>query len=1413
MAKRKGGSVAIIGMQCIFPGAPDIKAYWSNIRTGKKSFSEVPEHRWPAVYYDPESDKVDRFYCQQGGFVDDYALFDPLAYGIMPIAAAGSEPDQMLALDVAARAIHDSGYAPSDFSTGRTAVVLGRGNYIGAGMTRLEQHVRTAEQLATSLKDLIPGLEPSVLADVKNEFQEKLGAYGSDTAIGLVPNLTASRIANRLDFKGPAYTVDGACASSLLAIDQCVQMLRSGRCDAAIAGGVHLSHDVAFWSVFCQLGALSRRQEIRPFDQDADGLLIGEGLGMVVLKLRDDAIRDGDRIYAVIDGVGVSSDGREASIMTPRIEGQLAALEMAWADADRAPDTVGYIEAHGTATPAGDSAELSTLSRFFGQAGEKVAGLGSVKALIGHTMPAAGIAGLIKAALSVYHGVIPPAVGCRTPHRLLNETRFRLPDREEAWETDARIAGVNAFGFGGINAHVVLSNASQMDEQTPGGGQVSVLPLVTVWSGQTNDELLRALEADRRDLIGATAGPHRIIIHDVNSKSLARAKGFVKKKTRCMGRLGIWYEPTVDPSRMQQVAFLFPGVEAQFRPMAADLLEHSGQDIRLDPNEDDVEAKGYAVVQLGRLLNGLLIAEGVIPSAYAGHSVGEWTAMITSGLIDETSADAFIRTLSPGSLEVPGVLFLAAGCSIDTAEDAITGMSHISVSHDNCPHQVILCGAEDEIRKAKGALEAQRVLCQVLPFRSGFHSVLFDNYVGPHREHFSSLNFGKPHTPVWSATLSRPFPSLEADVRDVAIRHLTERVRFRGTIESLYEAGNRIFIQCGSGSVGGFIGDTLRGQPHTVLNATDDKRSGFHQFLRLKAALYALGLKVDPFHPLRALNTGPERPKLRLQLGVPLVRLETPLPQGEFASDPFLLPDGDPIFAAYKDVLRTVVDASKAVTEAYVKGHSNEASEYTETRHLSVESNPALLDHCFFRQPPDWHCVEDRFPVVPLTMLIEIMKAAASRVSPRRRLRAVEHLRAYKWLVVEPAVDITVVAKRVDADHIRVQIEGYCECLVIFGDAYAQPPKPSPLRPDRTDLPLIGGRQLYDERWMFHGPAYQGIQTLTGLTKNGICGRLRNLQALGGLLDNAGQLLGYWVMVNTEVDRLAMPFMVEEMEWFGPEPEADATLDCTVHIKRLTKRQVRADIELVLDGRVWCHIKGWADQRFDTNAQTWPIIRYPERHLMATVDRGYAMVHKPFSTPASQDYFHRRYLDSHERTRYQEFDGDRQYDWLAGRIAAKDAVRKLLKTTLGRDVFPVEISIRTNEHGAPAAIGQDCDGVHVSLSHKHGVAVALASTLGPVGIDIEEIAPRDAAFVAAAFSQMELDALPNQDDHWLTRLWCAKEAAAKAGGLGLQGRPKALQAIWTKDHNFVVGRYTIYTETLDQFIVAWTKGGIGRDAD
>ncbi|MEV6689664.1 polyketide synthase, partial [Streptomyces sp. NPDC051130] len=475
--RRRGGprptDAAIVGMGAVFPGAADLAGYRRNLLAGTDCIGDVPPGRWdPQVYYDPDGAggpvAGDRFYCRRGGFVDGLAAFDPTRFGIMPAAVEGAEPDQMLALHATAEAIADAGgeeRMPADRS--RIGVVLGRGGFMGVATARLDQRVRTAHQLAQTLRELAPELGEHRIAQVRSAFQEALGPERPDASIGLVPSFTAARTANRLDFRGPAYTLDAACASSLLAVDQAVGLLAAGRCDAVVAGAVHHCHIATLWSVFTQLRALSPSERIRPFDRRADGTLLSEGTGVVLLKRLADAERDGDRVYAVIRGTGVAGDGRAASLMSPLVAGQVQALERAWRQAGldpRSPGALGLLEAHGTGTPVGDTAELDTLAQVFGPAvpgDARGIGFGSVKSMLGHTMQASGMAGLIKAALAVHEGVLPPTLHLEEPHPDLVRTRMRPVAAAEPWERgpEPRRAGVNAFGFGGINAHVVLEEA------------------------------------------------------------------------------------------------------------------------------------------------------------------------------------------------------------------------------------------------------------------------------------------------------------------------------------------------------------------------------------------------------------------------------------------------------------------------------------------------------------------------------------------------------------------------------------------------------------------------------------------------------------------------------------------------------------------------------------------------------------------------------------------------------------------------------------------------------------------------------------------------------------------------------------------------------------------------------------------
>ncbi|MFD5784659.1 beta-ketoacyl synthase N-terminal-like domain-containing protein, partial [Streptomyces sp. NPDC126933] len=890
--------VAIVGMAAFFPGARNLDSYWHNIVNGVDAITEVPADRWDEEFYAPDGPRrSDRVYCRRGGFVDQDAEFDVARFGIMPTSVPGTEPDQLIALEVAHQSLADAGgepVLPADRQ--RAGIVLGRGGYLTPGLVRLDQRVRTANQVVRTLRELAPELGDDRLEEVRSAFAAQLGPERPESAIGLVPNLAASRVANRLDLRGPAYTVDAACASSLVAVDHAVRELAAGRCDVMLAGGVHHCHDITLWSVFNQLGALSPSQRIRPLHRDADGVLIGEGTGIVVLKRLADAERDGDRIYAVVSGTGVASDGRSASLFNPDPGGQVRAVRQAWDAAGldpRAADAIGLLEAHGTATAAGDRAELATITEVFGPAVGERAAIGSVKSMIGHTMPAAGIAGLIKAALAIHHGVLPPTLHCDEPNPALEATRFVPLERARPWTESAngapRRAGVNAFGFGGINAHVVLEQPATAPAARTARTTVSEPERVLRLAAADPSALAALLDADDSAVLAAglderapAAGPARLGIVDPTARRLKLARKAVGKGAAWRGRSDVWFSPRpLLGEAGGRTAFVFPGLEAEFEPQVAELAERfglawsAGEDARVG----DVGRHGAAVFQLGRLLDTSLRRLSVVPDAVAGHSVGEWTAMACGGIHSADEVDTFLAGFDPDALRVPGAAFAVLGMPAEQVLAELAGRGDVVLSHDNAPNQSMICGPEEAVGELVQRFRARGVIGQVLPFRSGFHTPMLAPYLDPIRRAAETYTLHPQSTPVWSATTAALYPDDPAAVRELFVRHLLEPVRFRLLISAMHDAGYRAFIQLGAGQLGSLIDDTLAGKDRLVVSAHSPARDSLAQLRRVVTALWVDGGTPDagpllgPVSTVSATAARTSGPGVRLDLGGALVSL------------------------------------------------------------------------------------------------------------------------------------------------------------------------------------------------------------------------------------------------------------------------------------------------------------------------------------------------------------------------------------------------------------------------------------------------------------------------------------------------------------------------------------------------------------
>jgi len=911
-----GRGVAIVGMACTFPGAPNLETFWQNIVGKVDAVDDVPPERWdPEIFHDPQPGQPGRIYCKRGGYLPASIPFDPVEFGIMPSAVPGTEPDQFIVLKTARDALTDANYVDELPEGDRTELIMGRGNYLGPGFVNLIQRGPIVEQTLHILRQLHPEYGMEELGEIAKELRGQLPSFGPETAAGMIPNLTTGRVANRLGFTGPNFTIDAACASSLIATDIGVRDLLNGQCDVALVGGVHVFNNVPFLMVFCALHAMSLSSNIRPFDQRADGTMPGEGVGVLVLKRVEDAEKDKDRIYAVIRGVGTSSDGRAGSVTAPSVAGEELALRRAYDSAGISPETIRLVEAHGTATVVGDASEIQALTNVFGrsQEGTPVCALGSVKSMIGHAMPAAGMAAIIKSALSIYHGVLPPTLNCEQPLPQLegNEAFFYMNTDTRPWvhgfQKFPRRAGVDAFGFGGTNAHVVLEEHS-VDKPTE---QVSLLRQweteAFLIGGGSRQELL----ANAKQVLTAITKAPDICLKDLAytlntdiadcEQRLAivasSSEDLRGKLERAIDRIekpdckqikdvrGIYFfEEKL--SQQGKLAFLLAGEGAQYVNMLSDLCIHfpevrecfdnadrtaesigvtlPSQDLFPPPTRTkeaekrlwDIERATEAVLTADGALFTMLEKLGIKPDVMVGHSAGEWAAMAASGILDlqqflssfDKLHDVHVKLSERG--DIPKATMLAVGSARETVEpifEQAKGTTYIA--NDNCPHQVVVVGDDAALESGIVELKKQGIPFEKLPFDRGYHTPLFDCICEPLREYFSQLDFSSPKTPVYSCTTAELCPDDANELLELAVHTFARPLEFRKTIEKMYADGVRLFVEVGpKGNLTAFVDDILRKKPHLAIASDVSRRPGTTQLNHLVAMLAAQGVAMTLDH-------------------------------------------------------------------------------------------------------------------------------------------------------------------------------------------------------------------------------------------------------------------------------------------------------------------------------------------------------------------------------------------------------------------------------------------------------------------------------------------------------------------------------------------------------------------------------------
>lgn len=469
MTDSEGHAIAIVGIGAILPGAPDARAFWANLVAGRSSITDVPKERWdPELYYDADHTAPDKTYSKIGGWVRDWD-WSPLEWRlpIPPRVGDAIDDAQKWAVACTRAALSDYGWPARPLDQERTAVILG--NAMGGG----EKHYQTARRVAfpETVRDLatapsflaLPAeVRAAIIAEMHDRMGEHLPRITEDTMPGELGNCVAGRVANLFNLRGPNFVVDAACASTLAALGAAIDGLVRHKFDAVVSGGVDRNMGAWMFVKLSRMGALSATGS-RPFDEQADGFVMGEGAALFVLKRLEDAERAGDRIYAVVRGIGAASDGRGKAIAAPNPVGQRLAVERAWRDAGLSPAACSMVEAHGTSTPVGDVVEVNTITGAFASAGLPAGSvaLGSVKSNIGHLRPAAGAAGLLKTTLALHEKLIPASLGFEHPNPNIDwaSSPFRVNTTTQPWDTPngrVRCAAVSAFGFGGTNFHVVL---------------------------------------------------------------------------------------------------------------------------------------------------------------------------------------------------------------------------------------------------------------------------------------------------------------------------------------------------------------------------------------------------------------------------------------------------------------------------------------------------------------------------------------------------------------------------------------------------------------------------------------------------------------------------------------------------------------------------------------------------------------------------------------------------------------------------------------------------------------------------------------------------------------------------------------------------------------------------------------------
>ena len=854
--------IAIIGIGCRFPGgASNPRLFWRNLCQGKDAIVDIPADRWDIrKFYDPNPNKPGKSYVKQGGFLKEKIdEFDPLFFGISPREAETMDPQQRLLLEVTWEAFEDAGLVIEELAGSNTGVFIG----------------------GFCLDNLIMRVGP-----LNRELAD------THTAASSTMTILSNRISHIFDLTGPSVSMDTACSSSLVTTHYACQSIWNGDAEMAIAGGVNIMLRPEFPIAMSKGHFLSEHGRCMAFDVRAGGYTRGEGAGVVILKSLSTAIEHQNQIYALIKMTGVNQDGHTPGISMPNAEAQAKLMRSVYQKAGIKPGEIGYIEAHGTGTQAGDPKEAQALNEVLaeGRGNGRKCLIGSVKTNIGHLEAGAGIAGLIKAALCVQHGKIPPSLHFEKPNPNIpfESMCIEVATRVEDWPEDYRIryAGVNAFGYGGTNAHVLL--------QEPPTTTNRVKTLHITW----DKPCLLPVTARSESALAALAGKYAFYLTNLNDpKQLADFFFTVtKRRSHHRYRLALIAE-NIDDSReklqrfsngdyveglitgeydQQQRAglvFIYTGMGPQWWGMGRELMASepvfmeairecdrffvkiAGWSIlaALQADEQSSRMAKTAVAQPANFaiqiaLTALWENWGIKPDAVIGHSVGEVASAYISGALslEDAIKVSFHRSRLQATTAGMGTM-LAAGLQEQTAIALLADFDRVSVAAINSPTSVTLSGEETQLRTIAGKLQQMNIFNRFLEVETAYHSKQMEPIKNELLEVLDSLHPNSTQIPLYSTVSGKLINGIETGP-DYWWRNVREPVRFAQGIQSLLQAGFREFLEIGPHPVLGHSVKEIAAKEHTKVTLIPSlKRKKPEQLLMLESLgqLYVSGYAID----------------------------------------------------------------------------------------------------------------------------------------------------------------------------------------------------------------------------------------------------------------------------------------------------------------------------------------------------------------------------------------------------------------------------------------------------------------------------------------------------------------------------------------------------------------------------------------